>query len=634
MSNKLRNPFKIRASEKIDSDAGFLRLFSPLVLESLEENHVQEKLWGNVLYIHSSPGAGKSSLVRVFEPSSLKIILNGKSAPDYKELFTSLKKIEVIDENGINVLGVVMQCTRNYEILEELNVPDSMKNRLFFSLLNSRIILATLRNLCTLKDKKFPDQLNSIEFNYINNKNHFKSLDVPCNGRELYEWASEIERNIYRIIDSFLPVKDNQAEAHDELFVLETLTPETLMVEGQQICKKLLFVLDDAHKLSNSQRKNLKKYLAEKRGNFTIWIAERLDALDSVENIGSYLERDYNEINLETFWRKNSSKFDKILRNIADKRANVSTEEVSSFQNYLLADLNEEEHKTALSNYVNNKLVSLKEVTDYNNKFILWLEYITNYSNSEGSEFRKSLKISETDILIHRSLGKSQLSFEFPMKVEELLDKTSSDVTSAALLFLSKEINLPYYYGFATLTKLSSFNIEQFLSFASILFEEMISNKLSGRNITISDVDQEKLIKEVVKHKWKELERIIPYSSQVIRFLNSFGDFAKKETYKRNAPYSPGVNGFAIKEPIGLKLVPEESVWFKNPVYEPLVNVISTCVAYNLLEIQTINQGKKGQSWEVYYLNRWLCVFFELPLSYGGWRHKPPNDLTKWIKKL
>lgn len=633
MSNKLRNPFKIRASEKIDSDAGFLRLFSPLVLESLEENHVQDKLWGNVLYIHSSPGAGKSSLIRVFEPASLKILLNGKSAPDHKELFTSLKKIEVIDEQGINVLAVVMQCTRNYEILEELNVSEAMKNRLFFSLLNSRIILATLRNVCVIKDKKFPDQLNLIEFEYNNDSNHFKSLNVPCNGKELYEWASEIERNIYRVIDSFLPMEDNQVEGHDELFALETLASETITIEGQQVCKKLLFVLDDAHKLSNTQRKSLKKYLTEKRGNFTIWISERLEALDSVENIGSYLERDYNEINLESFWRNNTAKFEKILRSISDKRANISTEDVSSFQNYLLGDLNEEVHKEALSNYTDKKLVSLQRIADYNNKFTYWLEYLLNYSENEESVYQKALKISETEILIHRSLGKLQLSFEFPMTVEELHDKVSSDVTSAALLFLSKETNLPYYYGFKNLTKLSSSNIEQFLSFASILFEEMISNKLSGKNITISDVDQDRLIKEVVKQKWKELERIVPFSTQVIRFLSSLGEFAKKETYKSNAPYSPGVSGFAIKEEKGLKLIPEESIWHNNPVYEPLVNVISTCVAYNLLEIQKTNQGKKGQSWDVYYLNRWLCVFFELPLSYGGWRHKSPNDLTKWIKK-
>ena len=630
MSNKLRNPFKIRATEKIDSDANFLRLFSPLVLETLEESFSQDELWENVVYIHSSPGAGKSSLLRVFEPSSLKILLNGKSAPDYKALFTSLKKIDAIDENGINILAVVMQCTRNYEILEELSISEALKKRFFFSLLNSRIILATLRNLCVLKDKKFPEGLDSIQFEYNDYSNHFKSLEVPCDGLALYKWASEIERKIYKIIDSFLPAEDDKVEGHDELFALESLMPENLTVDGQIVCKKILFVLDDAHKLTSIQRKLLKQYLLEKRGNFTVWISERLEALEVDENIASNLERDYYEINLETFWRKNNGKFEKILRNISDKRASISTEDISSFQNFLLSETDEEKHNLLLLQHITSKMQSLKELSNYHTKFNDWLEYLSNY---QGTRYEKALKLQEAEILMYRNIGKEQLTFDFPLSIEEFYDKLSYDISAAARLFLSKEIEIPYYFGFTALAKLSSSNIEQFLSFSSVLFEEMISNKLTGNSITISDIEQEKIIKEVAKQKWKELERIIPYYSQVINFLRNLGEFSVKETYKPNAPYSPGVNGFAIKDNSNKdKLFAEEEIWYNNSVYNPLKDVISTCVAFNLLEIHTTFQGKKGQEWEVYYLNRWLCVFFQLPLSYGGWRHKPVNELAKWIK--
>lgn len=630
MSTKLRNPFKIRATEKIDSDAGFLRLFSPLVLEALEEAHSNDKLWENVLFIHSSPGAGKSSLIRIFEPSSLKILLNGKSAPDYKQLFTSLKKIGAIDEKGIKVLAIVLQCTRNYEILEELNVSDALKGRLFFSLLNSRLILAALRNICILKDKKFPEELDSIHFSYNNSELYFRSLNVPCNGKELYNWASEIERNIYKTIDSFLPIEDNPVEGHDELFALEVLNSHTLTIDGKAFFDKILFVLDDGHKFTTSQRQILKRYLVEKRSSFNIWISERLEALDASENLGSFLERDYNEINLENFWRKHTTKFENILGNISDKRASISTEDVSSFQNYLLADFNEEAHKETLGKYIDKKLESLHEISKFNSRFDQWIQYLINYSDTE---YQRAIKIAATEILIYRSLGKQQLSFDFPMAAEELEEKISSEVISAAWLFLSKETKLPYYFGFQVLAKLSSSNIEQFLSFSSVLFEEMISNKISGKDITISDAEQDKLIKDVAKQKWKELERIIPYSKQVTSFLTTFGKFARSETYKPNAPYAPGVNGFAIKADLTLRIIHEDVIWYKNSVYDPLVDVISTCVAYNLLEFQNVNQGKKGQKWDVYYLNKWLCVYFDLPLSYGGWRPKSPNELTKWIKK-
>ncbi len=630
MSTKLRNPFKIRATEKIDSDAGFLKLFSPLVLESLEEAHQQSKLWEHVVYVHSSPGAGKSSLIRAFEPSSLKVLLNAKSSPDYKELFNSLKKIDAIDEQGIKALGVVLQCTRNYEVLEELNISEALKSRLFFSLLNSRIILATLRNICILKDKKFPDDLNCIDFTYDNSHNYFRSLAVPCNGKQLYDWASGIERTIYKTIDSFLPIKENEVEGNDELFALEILNPTNLKVDGKEFFEKILFVLDDAHKFTSFQRLTLKKYLAEKRSNFTIWISERLEALEPIENLGSFVGRDYNEINLENFWRRYPSKFEKILNNISDKRASISTDDVSSFQNYLLADLNEEEHKETLSLYIHNKLESLEEISKFNTKFSQWIQYLTAYSDSE---YQRAIKIAAAEIIIYRSLGKQQLSFDFPMTSEELEDKLSSEIISAARLFLSKETNIPYYFGFQTLTKLSSSNIDQFLSFSSVLFEEMISNKISGENITISDFEQDKLIKDAAKQKWNELDKIIPFSKQVKNFLSALGEFSKAETYRANAPYAPGVNGFGMKTLLAQTLIDKETYWYNNSIYDPLVDVISTCVAYNLLEIQNVNQGKKGQVWDVYYLNKWLCVKFDLPLSSGGWRSKTPNELIKWTKK-
>jgi len=201
-----------------------------------------------------------------------------------------------------------------------------------------------------------------------------------------------------------------------------------------------------------------------------------------------------------------------------------------------------------------------------------------------------------------------------------------------ANLFLSKEINLPYYFSFGSLAKSSSSNIEQFLSFSGAFFEEMISKKISGEDIVLTDFEQHQILKDVVNQKWKELRRIVPFQEQVLAFLNSLGEFSKKETFKPNAPYSPGVNGFAIKPNKELKLIKNIQEWTEDPVYKSLINVLSTCVAYNLLEVHTTNQGKKGQIWHVYYLNRWLCIMFDLPLSYGGWRHKSPDELSKWLK--
>lgn len=628
MSNKFRNPFKLRASERIESEVGFLRLFSPLVLEALNEKYQSGNLWDNVLLIHSSPGGGKTSLLRAFEPSSLNTLLNNKTSSDYKLLFNSLKKIEVIDDQ-VQVLGVNLPCTRNYQILEELDISDAQKTRLFFSLLNSRVTLATLRAACKLKSKKFPDDLEEFQFTYDNEDNYFKSLTVPCNGKQLYDWASEIERQIYKLIDSFLPIEDINIEGHDELLSLLVLKPEHLLLDGNAICSKVLFMFDDAHKLSSLQRVSLKQYIIEKRGNFNVWISERLEALNTNDQIGSFKERDFEVINLENFWQRYPNKLEKILSNISNKRAAYSTEEVTSFQEYLNDNLSEVEIENKLLEIISETEIKLHEISQFTNKFDDWLSFLHNYNDTL---LKKALLYKEVEILIHRNLGKPQLSFEFPLTIQELNEKNNSKVVNAAHLFLCVDNDIPYYFGFEALTKLSSFNIEQFLSFSAEMFEEMISNKIKGNDIQLTDKIQNDIILKVVKKKWKKLNTEIPYFKDVHNFLISFGEFSKNQTFKPNAPYSPGVNGFAIRPKSENKLY-QDSFWLEDPVYEPLINVISTCVAFNLLEKHETNQGAKGQTWVVYYMNRWLCVLFGLPMTYGGWRHKSPDQLIKWIKK-
>ena len=628
MSNKLRNPFKTKASEKIESVVSFLKLFSPLVLDSLSDKYLEGKLWDNVVFIHSSPGAGKTSLIRLFEPTSLSALLNNKSAADYKELFNALKKINAISEDRIQILGITLTCNRKYGVLEDLNISPGQKTRFFFSLLNSRLILAALRAMCIRYQMKFPEDLREIEFNYNNADNFFVGINTPCSGVELFQWASNIENNIYLAIDSFIP-SQHSIVGHDELFSLLVLRPDNFTIKGQVVCDKFLFMLDDAHTLPRKQRDFLKRYVIEKRGNFSLWVSERLEALDSVENLGSFITRDYDEINLENFWRKNSSKFEKILRSISDKRAAVSTEDVNSFYEYLDSNLNEEKYKFNLLRAIEETTININNIVSYTDKFDEWVKYLESY---QGSYYERALLLKMIEILIYRNIGKSQLSFDFALTQEELENKLASDIAAAAAIFLSNSAKIPYYFGFSSLVKLSSSNIEQFLSFSGHLFEEMISSKISGNEIRVNEETQEKIIKNIVNQKWKELGTIIPYSVQVKNFLMALGDFSYKETFKPNAPYSPGVNGFAIKTN-SAKLIDDELDWTLNPIYEPLVNVISTCVAYNLLEVHTTNQGKKGQLWDVYYLNRWLCVKFNLPLSYGGWRHKSVDELTKWIKK-
>ncbi len=633
MSNKNRNPFKMRASEKIESDASFLRLFSPEVLQVFLERASLEDLWEKILFIRSSPGAGKSSLLRVFEPGPLSIVYNHRSSQEHKVLYEILKKLDVVSKNRVETLGVSIRCTRNYEILEDLDLGNAQKMRLFYSLLNARIVLASLRAIIDLKKLKFPDDLNRISFEYDNRDNFLTRLTTPCNGERLFEWASGIERQVYEAIDSFLPIGDLKIEGHDELFSLSIITSSNILVDGQEFCNRILFMIDDAHKLSLPQRSSLFNYVIEKRGRFSVWFSERLEAQigqpeRELLGFSSYIGRDYAEINLENFWAKNTGKFKKILAKIATKRAMLSTEEVDSFQENLESQLDETALLEKIEKAINLSHEQISKVTAFSTKFGEWVDYL---NKNEIISYERAVLLKQAEILIARNINKSQLSLDFPLRREELTERLDYSIETTAKLFIAKEHDIPFYFGFNDLVSLSSNNIEQFLGFSAELYEGMLANRITGREVQLDAIRQEKILRGVVNKKWEELRTLLPDSRQVLSFIDNLGKYFSEITHKPTASYAPGVNGFAIKEVKTPKLF-EQPDWNQDDRFIPILDVIGICLAYNLLEKKETIQGKKGQKWIVYYFNRWLCLRYALPLTFGGWNKITPGNLLKWIK--
>jgi hypothetical protein len=621
---KVRNPFLLRTSERIESDVSFLRLYSHFVLESLIEKDSQGKLFDTILFIRSSPGAGKTSLLRLFEPSSLLTLHNRKSGEEFKELYKNLKRLNVVNDDGVDLLGVSLAFTRSYEMLEDLaSIDEAKRKRLFFSLLNSRIITATLRAILHLKKLRFPEDLDKVDFTYDNKDFYFKKIKVPCNGKELYEWASGIESSVYNFLDSFLPDTYNAIEGHDELFSVKVLKSDFFLVDGKPVCKRFLIMLDDLHKLSTNQREMLIAYLIEKRSNSSIWLSERLEALT---NLGTNEGRDYNILNIEDYWKDREGKFEKLLLNIAGKRADDSRQEISFT---LEEDLDEDELVESIKKAKTDCITLLSNITSGTTKYDNWIRFLMSH---EGTDLEIALAAKKIEILINRDRSKRQLDFNFSLPVEEIEMRADEKVSTAARLFLCKKYNLPYYFGFAALAKIATNNIEQFLSFAAPLYERMLSLNLNMDNVIINARDQDREIKKIANDKWKELPKIIPNGNSVSKFIENMCRFFSSETYKESASYAPGVNGFYIDVSKANKLITEPE-WLVNPIYSNLRSVLNSCLAYNLLHVRETTQGKKGQRKNVYYLNRWLCVRFDLPLNYGGWRSKKPDDIIRWIQK-
>lgn len=622
-----RNPFLLRTSEKIEKDTTFLRLFGSEVLDLLPKTY----LWDQVQIIRSSPGAGKTSLFRLFTPSVLVQLYEYKDDEDCKELYRLVKNLDVFTDGGPNLLGIMISCAQNYAMLEDINANPIQKERLFYSLLNSRLTLIALRGILTLNKLSLPEDLERLQILAPSRDKVPVQVPIPGSGKELYEWAENMELTVCRAIDSFAPISNMDLEGHDAVNAFSWIHPDCITIDGKPTVDKTLVMFDDTHKLSPSQRRNVLNTVLDTRPMINIWISERLEALSPSEILSSGVTegREYTgPVNLEDYWRSSHfNRFERAVENIANRRIKSAKDiRVSGpFTACLQSSIENGQWKNNFDEAIEKISNRISKRISFTRRYDDW---INACKRKESSPQGKAIAWRLLEILIERDLHKAQLSFGFMLPEEDLDKKEVSSIRSAAEYLVSKDANVPYYFGMTRLAYLASSNIEQFLAFASEIYEECISAELLGHSIAISPRRQETIFKRVAKRRWDEIPRRMPNGREVHRFLKAIADFAIWETMKPRASYSPGVTGIAITMVERDRLIKSGS----NSEYRKLLNVLVPCLAYNLLEASLDrSQGQKGKTWMLLYLNRWLCLHFGLPLHYGSWRPRTPDALCKWL---
>ena len=622
-----RNPFRLRASEHIESDETFVRFFSPDILDMLNTDDI----WQRPQIIRSAPGGGKTTLLRLFTPSSLSTIYSLRNQEYTKDLFSRLADLDAIDESGPLVVGVFLGCGHSFATLDDLDLDESRKRRLFLSLLNARIILATLRGILELRQK------DEISLSSIFLKSNNLIPESPreledATGTALFKWAQGIESTICEALDSFRPLSESRLPGIGSLEALKMLGTSSFFFEDGPVAIRFLVMLDDIHYLTKNQRKWLIEEVLSLRIPVSIWLAERFEALtvDQLLSSGSPQGRDFDRvIAIEKYWVQDPKKFEKMMSDLSNRRVFEAKDvEIGRFADCLQDTLDGDEWNKTYESCIDIVAHRVKKKALIYSQFSTW---ICNCENASGSLRERLLGWRVLEILMERDLRKSQQTLDFiEYNISELEQRLSSGIRATAELFLSHEFNLPYYYGFPRLASLASSNIEQFLLLSGDIFEECISAVLLRKSMQLTPVSQERIIRKSIKGIWQEIPQRVKFGTQVRQLLESIGMLAQWETEKPNAPYSPGVTGIAISMS-DMERLKEELKKGSNPQMILLGEVLASCISQNLLEIR-LDQKCKGQNWMVMYLNRMLCVYFELPLQYGGWREKRLIDLQDWLK--
>jgi len=620
----------MRASEHIESEETFVRLFSPEALKVLPK----DTPWDHPLVARSAPGGGKTSLLRIFTPASLSTVYSMQS--HCRELYQLLRDLGVLNNDGPTVLGVLLSCSQgSYANLHDLGIDLALRRRLLLSLLNARITLACLHGASRLARLRHPEDLAQLEVVCPSAGPNSGSQEwpAPCTGRELFEWAEQLELSVCTALDSLAPLTQHTVRGHDSLVAFQMLAPESLLVNGRSVCSRILFMLDDIHRLAADQRRFLLETVVGARFRSPVWLSERFEALSTDELLsdGATEGRDFaGVVALEDHWRQGAGRaFERVLKDIADRRAaRAAAPNIGAFADCLQDSLDGAEWQDKFRSAEDAIADRVRSRAGGRGRYAEWLSACEAMA---GTPRERAVAWRRVEILIEREERKTQESFDFTLGTDELERRDDSAVRAAAELFLCRELKAPYYYGMSRLSAMASCNIEQFLVLAGDLFEEAAATALLGQPAFLSPEQQERILRNAIGRTWRTVPQTIRHGPDVQAFIESIGRFAREVTYQPNAPYAPGVTGIAILMEDRERLR-DPGLREANPDLDRAGRVIASAIANNLLEV-TLNRVCKGQRWMLLNLNRMLCVHFGLPLQYGGWREKGLKELVRFLDR-
>ena len=620
----MRNPFRIRAAQRSISDEEFVKLFGSGVFEVMREI---ENPWEGLVFLRSAPGGGKTTLLRLLTPRPLELVRRLIDSSQVKSTHDRLVKTGAISETGAQIVGTMVAFTTEYRELAEYD----RGNSLFRELVSSRIVISVLRTLLERSARVYPRDLETIRIEWEPESG--ATIPAKANGRDLYEWASEIENGFYERMDDLGEPRPARG-GHARLDGLTWFAKATIEDVNGPVTAKRVLLLDEMERLAKDQRSSLIQYLTNARENCGIWVAERLEALDHEELLseGALRERDYKEvIQLERRWSGSRTRtYARFVEQIADLRAaKAEGFEERGFYSWI-ADTDDEASWGHVFEEAGEEIRRrIEGRVRGESRYQGWIESAVAFQGGAGE---RAARWRKTEILVEQDMGRAQSELPFVVLTDEEFDDRAGRIAEAAEHFLRTELAAPVYFGRDAIAAVSSSNVDQYLEVAGELFAELTAKFNGPRDQPgpLTTDRQDVIIRRVARQRWEGMVRALPQGAAARQLLMGFEHFAKQQTFRPTAPYAPGVTGFAITMAEREELI--DSPGGKTKHLGRLRDVLTSLVAHNLL-IPHLNRQQGGRSVVVFYLNRLLCVQFGLPLGRGGWRHKSLEELNGWLAR-
>ena len=622
-----RNPFFVRMAEQSESDDQFLSLFSLSVLDLLTE----DGSWNRLLPIELPPGAGKSTLLRLFTPTVLRTIANRRHQSDFEPLAEKLSDLDAMDANGVQLLGVLVNCKDDFNRLADFAIDEKGQLALFWALLHSRLALLTIRAALQLNGLTYPRDVHAICLEPRPDGVIRRPDARTISGTDLFERARITEQDIVDSLNRFVPKAYEVGEDSTVGDFFQLLNTHRISVQGGRTTKHILLMFDDAHMLDDSQRNSLYAELRRHdQSAFASWVATRLNALSPPDVISEVAHPNRESFTPLSFDKWSPQRMESWLLEVGDRRAQRAQRDVPSFEACLSDTLEIEYDPSVLEQAAESERgLALQLAEPYGVLYSLWLKH-WEAKVTELPPFERATRWAQLQIIMSRRIQNRQAEFVFEPLSANLIENVRPDTLEMAAMFVSERNRLPYYFGAQKVAQLASSNVDQFLSLSAALFDLLLDGGYLGRRHLreLPPSAQHQLIVQQSRNYLNGLATSLPYGYDVSNLVTGIAELCKEQSWLPNVPYTPAVTGVSIQVRERDAIV--ETSRDSGAPERRLVNALASALAHNVL-IHRPSEGRQDGDRAVFYLNRLACPALGLPLGFGGYRQRRVSHLEEWM---